>query len=533
MEKVISRHAERHSARGLTSAKLAELRTIAERWHSARTRYIRDYSHPRYAERAIRRPREIREQRRAQGWAPVPISVAYHQTALLSALDGVRADWEFAITAARRRVGRDRGLSRAERSWALDALAHAGRMQAALDRPTAIGPEHQKVACRLRRALLAARPRRRRRGRPGWFDVDVVLYRTFERTGDRHFRGQWIAITGLQNGRRVNVPLAGPTPLFGDGTRVGRAPSLRVEVGDRVVLHWRERVMVVPRSGTSQLGIDKGYRALITVSDGSPDASRAYGAGADELIARLADTTALRLRHRRMLAAHERSIRNSQPAKAKRIRRSCLGSRKITAVERAVKMTLRAQIGRYLNELFARESARTVFVESLHFRAGRRSHPANRRLGRWLKGYLQQRLRYKAELNGVELIVVNAAYTSQSCPRCWFTSRSNRQAVRFRCGDCGYAGSADAVAATNVLLRGRDPAISRFTPLAVVKETLDARWRSARSGRAWGSQDGGEDVADMGATPEAVTSSEQPRGTSRSISGLQTMPIADPADTAR
>jgi ribosomal protein S27AE len=97
---------------------------------------------------------------------------------------------------------------------------------------------------------------------------------------------------------------------------------------------------------------------------------------------------------------------------------------------------------------------------------------------------LQLRLRYKAELNGVELNVVNAAYTSQTCPRCWYTSPENRRAERFQCGDCGYTGSADHVAATNVLRRGRDPAVSRFATTYLVKQILQERWRTARAGRA-------------------------------------------------
>jgi ribosomal protein S27AE len=126
-------------------------------------------------------------------------------------------------------------------------------------------------------------------------------------------------------------------------------------------------------------------------------------------------------------------------------------------------------------------------VESLHFGYSDRGHAFNRRLRRWMKGFLQHRLDYKAELNGVELNVVNAAYTSQTCPRCGFTSSKNRHAAKFKCGFCGYAGSADAVAATNILRRGSDPAITRFMPSGAVKQILEERWRAALNGGAWGS----------------------------------------------
>lgn len=124
------------------------------------------------------------------------------------------------------------------------------------------------------------------------------------------------------------------------------------------------------------------------------------------------------------------------------------------------------------------------------------SRQTNRRLTRWLKGYLDRQLKQKAKLNGVELNVVNAAYTSQTCTSCWYTTSRNRSADRFECGQCGFNGSADAIAATNVLRRGSDLAITRFTSHVRVKQILDERWRSARLGRAWGSNEG--DSADHG-----------------------------------
>lgn len=61
----------------------------------------------------------------------------------------------------------------------------------------------------------------------------------------------------------------------------------------------------------------------------------------------------------------------------------------------------------------------------------------------------------KAESAGRELIRVNAANTSRTCPACGHTAAANRpsQAV-FHCQDCGHTGHADVVAATNILGRG-------------------------------------------------------------------------------
>ena len=210
------------------------------------------------------------------------------------------------------------------------------------------------------------------------------------------------------------------------------------------------------------------------------------------MIADVADSGAERLRQRRRLGAYERSIRAIQPKRASRIRRRNLGT--VCTNRRGIRdrAFLRVQVDTALNALFAENTdLGRLIVEDLSFPATRLSRSLNRRLGRWLKGYLQERLAYKAELNGVELKVVSAAYTSQTCPRCWFTSEKNRRGDRFECGNCGLTGSADAIAATNVLRRGSDPAVTRYTPLAEVRRILEERWRSARNGRAWGSNSGG------------------------------------------
>lgn len=241
-------------------------------------------------------------------------------------------------------------------------------------------------------------------------------------------------------------------------------------------------------------GLDKGFRTLLTITTSSPERAIGYGAGASALIARVADRSVDRIKQRRRLAAYERSLRSGGPIarrKARNIRRANLGGARVTRSTRRDRSVLRDAIGRSLNELFSSHpEVRRLHVEDLGFLGKRLSARMNRYLGRWLKGYLHGCLRSKAELNGVELNVVNAAYTSQTCPHCWFTTSANRSGDRFECRSCGYTGSSDAVAATNVLNRGRDSAISRFTPKADVKRILDAHWRAALSGGAWGSNAG-------------------------------------------
>jgi putative transposase len=76
---------------------------------------------------------------------------------------------------------------------------------------------------------------------------------------------------------------------------------------------------------------------------------------------------------------------------------------------------------------------------------------------------------------GVTTLEVNAAYSSQQCSRCGFTSRDNRPVrASFRCARCGHTSHADVDAAR--VLRARrsspffaDPYRSRRQVLAELK----------------------------------------------------------------
>ena len=355
-------------------------------------------------------------------------------------------------------------------------------------------PAQARLWRRLRRIVLRARGRMPRLSDKMWFDLDCNLYRAFRREDDHHFRGAWLAITGLSPRQRICVPLAGAS-LDEFASRTGLStsgPTIRVVVNERISFFVLGRIRAGTREGDIAGGVDKGFNTLVTLSTGEPETGVAYGPRAGDLITDVAEAAVAAAKQRRRIAAHERSLRNSSPERARRMRRRNLGTRRARRQRMRDRAQLRQHVDRSLNQLFGeqRQLAR-LYCEDLSFRSSPLSRSLNRRLARWLKGYLHQRLIYKAELNGVELTVVNAAYTSQSCPQCWFTSSSNRHGERFQCAQCGYAGSADAIAATNVLRRGSDPAITRFTSHGDVKHILEARWRSARNGRAWGSNEAG------------------------------------------
>jgi putative transposase len=69
-------------------------------------------------------------------------------------------------------------------------------------------------------------------------------------------------------------------------------------------------------------------------------------------------------------------------------------------------------------------------------------------------GDFTQKLLYKAEEAGREVVKVNPAYTSQDCSRCGHRQLMPLSARRYECPNCGLALDRDHNAAINILSLG-------------------------------------------------------------------------------
>lgn len=87
---------------------------------------------------------------------------------------------------------------------------------------------------------------------------------------------------------------------------------------------------------------------------------------------------------------------------------------------------------------------------------------------------LMKRLKDKMDANGGNLVIVPAAYTSQTCHECGHVAKENResQAV-FHCVECGYMANADTNAAMNILDRAL-----RKTGGDTASDVEEPQWRS-------------------------------------------------------
>jgi putative transposase len=81
-----------------------------------------------------------------------------------------------------------------------------------------------------------------------------------------------------------------------------------------------------------------------------------------------------------------------------------------------------------------------------------RNKTERRRSNSWAFSQLRQFLEYKGIREGVEVVAVNPAYTSQTCNQCLHIGL--RTEKRFKCGHCGWQGDADLNGAINIARNG-------------------------------------------------------------------------------
>lgn len=69
---------------------------------------------------------------------------------------------------------------------------------------------------------------------------------------------------------------------------------------------------------------------------------------------------------------------------------------------------------------------------------------------RWLYSQVISKLERFAEENGIQIVKVNPAYTSQTCSKCGIVDKNSRNGELFYCSHCGYKTDADFNASVNI-----------------------------------------------------------------------------------
>lgn len=278
----------------------------------------------------------------------------------------------------------------------------------------------------------------------------------------KHKGRQYIKLMSKRAGKRICIP------LFGERAISGTITLVQSEEG--INLHIPQDLKKKSSPKTSLEAVDFGYTEVMTDTQGIR-----YGRKFGKTLSKETQERHEKMQKRHKLHARERKKRVSVQARC--LRKYNLGKKKLHSHIKRFQATSEREINTAINELIRTKKPSLLVTEDLR-------HPfhydkpriVNRRLSRWLRGKLQDRIEFKALAEGFRHEQVNPAYGSQSCPLCEFVDPGNRIKDRFQCQYCGHKDQVDKVAAMNYAKRIGDPEIGRYTPYRQVKTILLERF---------------------------------------------------------
>lgn len=98
-------------------------------------------------------------------------------------------------------------------------------------------------------------------------------------------------------------------------------------------------------------------------------------------------------------------------------------------------------------------------LEKLDIKKFNNSRKANGKRSMFARGQLQKKLMETLNWKGYDFKEIEPDYTSQCCPVCSYTDKTNRNNKSFKCQCCGYEADADYVGALNIKARAEDKEI--------------------------------------------------------------------------
>jgi IS605 OrfB family transposase len=113
-----------------------------------------------------------------------------------------------------------------------------------------------------------------------------------------------------------------------------------------------------------------------------------------------------------------------------------------------------------------------VVLENLDvndFKLGREN---NRMVSMWSRAKIVKKLEETLIAEGIEVVYVDPAYTSQACPKCHNVNKKNRDGEEFLCTCCGHQADADNNAGVNISKRYGDIEVSEVVKKYAHNNTL-------------------------------------------------------------
>lgn len=241
-------------------------------------------------------------------------------------------------------------------------------------------------------------------------------------------------------------------------------------MGNRIEIHCPLKIRTKKNNYENIIGIDKGYKYLFAVSSGN-----FYGSRLNSYLTKETERlNKVNSNRNRFYALRNKYLEQGNIAKVRNIEENNLGKTKYNRNKNKYDTQVKSYINHSINELIIQEKPKEIITEDLTFTNWNDTYPkeVKRKLSRWIKGYIRERLEYKCDYNSIKYTYINPAYTSKVCNICG--SFGKREEDKFTCSKCGEL-HADINASKNILKRKDDKEITLYTNYKKVKEILEER----------------------------------------------------------
>ncbi len=194
--------------------------------------------------------------------------------------------------------------------------------------------------------------------------------------------------------------------------------QLSVINGNYYITLFYDKELPEQRQIGNILGIDQGYKKLLSCSDG-----KTFGQELEKVYNQLANKVRGSKAYKRLLI-HKKNLINYY------INQLDTTNAKEIVIE---------QLKRVKHKTKQKKSIGTKFMNKMQY---------------WSYRLVIDRLERLCEENGILLTKVNPAYTSQTCSNCGCIDKKSRKGELYQCQHCGYVNDADINAAINISRMG-------------------------------------------------------------------------------
>lgn len=163
----------------------------------------------------------------------------------------------------------------------------------------------------------------------------------------------------------------------------------------------------------------------------------------------------LRLRKNELTETQIKQYRDKIDHIEKNIRQNKVTKKYLNKYHNETDKIINQVCNEYIASLNQDKSIMTV-LEKLDIKEFDKSKHDNSMYSIWVRGQLQKRVMEKLNWNGYQFMEVEPAFTSQTCPKCGYLDKENRNGKEFKCLCCGYEDDSDHVGALNIKSRATD-----------------------------------------------------------------------------